>query len=79
MFTFLSLTKFKVMVSFVILILVLLFGFITVVCKSCPIGVVGWHCGCNPLFGLMPWAVFIPPALVFSYIIAVITNSILKK
>lgn len=72
-------TKTKIIV-FVILLALVLLGAFAQLCVKCVINDTGWRCGCNPVFGLMPWSVFIPVSIILLLVIpCVIENTIKKK
>jgi multidrug transporter EmrE-like cation transporter len=49
-------------------------GVISTTCATCPVDVTGWQCGCNPFFGLLPWSVFLPLAILLSYLFVIVVE-----
>ena len=77
-FDVLKITKFKIITTAITFGIFLFIGAIFWKDVKCPAGVISWRCGVNPFWGLMPWKLFIPFAMLISYLICCITGLLLK-
>jgi hypothetical protein len=76
---FLRITKFKIIATLTIFVILMFVGGETSIDRVYPQGVRSWRSGVNPCWGFIPKAVFVPLALVTSYLIPCLISIFLKR